>query len=111
MNNLLNAGFDMDNTRDFYREVSRIPELPPDIYDSIDRAIRRKSLMKKILGGVAASIVLFATSAVIVTSLLQRSRDLEPQVAVELQTVRDYLNGSSLDEDLELYAVVEGYYK
>jgi len=101
----------MEETRDFYRELSRIPELPPDIYNSIDRAIHRKSLIKKMLGGVAASVALVATLAVMVTSLSQRSQVLEPQVAVELQTVRDYLNGSSLEDDLELYAVVEGYYK
>ncbi|MBN1575583.1 MAG: hypothetical protein JW913_03470 [Chitinispirillaceae bacterium] len=99
----------MIHENNFYREIANIPPLPPDLYGSIDRAIRRRSLAKKALLALAASIVLLIGAVTLKTITPARTDILQPEVASELQIIHDYLNGSNLEGELELYAVVEGY--
>jgi hypothetical protein len=99
----------MANEQDFYRELADVPELPPDLFDDIRHRINRRALIKRSLFALAASLVLVIGSLQVVTMQPSRGTIVQPEVASELQTIHDYLNGSDLEGDLELYAVVEGY--
>ena len=94
---------------DFYRNIADVPELPPDLFDSIDRTIRRRTLVRRSITALAASILLLIGSFGLATKLSSRNNHVLPEVADELQIIHDYLNSSDLEGDLELYAVVEGY--
>ncbi len=99
----------MANEQDFYRELADVPALPPDLFDGIRHRINRNVLIKKSLFALAASFVLVIGSLQVITMQPSRGNVVQPEVASELQTIHDYLNGSDLEGDLDLYAVVEGY--
>jgi hypothetical protein len=94
---------------DFYREIADIPPLPPELWESVDHTIHRRSRIKKSLFALAASIVVLIGAMTLIFTTSSRINDIKPEVANELQIIHDYLNSSDLEGDLGLYAVVEGY--
>lgn len=94
---------------DFYEKIGTVPELPPDMFEQIEKRISRKSVGRKILYVIAASIIVLIGSYTLTTNFFSRNNTLQPEVASELQIMHDYLNSSNLEEELSLYAVVEGY--
>lgn len=94
---------------DFYRNIADVPDLPPDLFDAIDRKIRRRIFVRRSIGALAASILLFIGSFGLAKKLSSRNHHLLPEVAEELQIIHDYLNSRDLEGDPDLYAVVEGY--
>lgn len=100
----------MKQEQRFYAYIGDTPELPPDLYDSIEQKIRKRSVTGKVLYALAASLILILGGASIMRIHQSSFSDtLQPEVASELQSIHDYLNSSNLEEDLALYAVVEGY--
>ena len=99
----------MNNENDFYRELAGTPELPADIFPEIERKVRRRSAFRRSLYVLAASIPLAIAALTLSLHHSSRYNNVQPEVASELQIIHDYLNGSDLESDLELYAVVEGY--
>jgi hypothetical protein len=94
----------------FYDHIVDTPELPPDLYDTIEQKIRKRSVYGKVRFALAASLILILGGASIMRINKSSVSDtLQPEVASELQIIHDYLNSSDLEEDLSLYAVVEGY--
>ena len=94
---------------DFYRNITDVPELPSDLFDSIDRSIRRRTLAKRSIIALAASILLFIGYFNLAMKISSRNKGVPSEVVAELQIIHDYLNSSDLEGDLELYAVVEGF--
>lgn len=94
---------------DFYRSIADVPPLPADLYGGIENALRRRSAARRRLLALAASLVMIAGALPLIINHFSGSGTLRPEVASELTTVRDFLNGNDLENDLELYAVVEGY--
>ena len=94
---------------DFYEDVGTAPDLPPDLYEQIDKRISRKAVGKKVIYAIAASIIVLIGGYTLTINKSSRNDSLQPEVASELQIIHDYLNSSNLEEELSLYAVVEGY--
>ena len=99
----------MNDETSFYRELGTVPELPADCYTAVEREIRRKKTVPRILFALAASIVLVIGSLQIVTHNQPQNNGIQEDVASELQIISDYLNSNDLEGDIDLYAVVEGY--
>lgn len=99
----------MNYENEFYREISEIPDLPQDLFPAINRRLHRRSLMRKSLYVLAASLI--AAIGITTSTTIHSSENdgLQPEVASELQIIHDYLNSSDLESDLAMYAVVEGY--
>jgi len=94
---------------DFYENVGTTPDLPPDIYEQINKRISRKTIGKKVLYAIAASIIVLIGGYTLTINKSSRNDSLQPEVASELQIIHDYLNSSDLEEELSLYAVVDGF--
>jgi precorrin isomerase len=99
----------MSHEQKFYHDLADMPDLPTECYATIERKIRQRSRAKSALYALAASIILAIGTFRIVSHVQSQNDVLQTEVANELQIIHDYLNSSDLDEDLELYAVVEGY--
>ncbi|HLV31767.1 MAG TPA: hypothetical protein VKY57_09385 [Chitinispirillaceae bacterium] len=93
----------------FYEELAKAPPLPSDIYNNIQKEISHNNTIKQTLFAFAASIVLILGSLQIITHQKTDNTTIQPEVASELQTIRDYLNGDDIHQDFDLYAVVDGY--
>lgn len=99
----------MIQEHDFYEKFGTAPELPPDLYEKIDKRISRRSIGKKVIYAIAASIIVLIGGYTLTINNSTRDNTIQPEVASELQIIHDYLNSSNLEEELSLYAVVEGY--
>jgi hypothetical protein len=99
----------MNDEHDFYRELSDVPELPPDLFGSIDKRIRRRALMHRSLIGLAAALVLSIGLFGMFAKRHYTSDTFYPEITAELQNVHDYLNAGDLEDDLALYAVFNDY--
>lgn len=99
----------MANENEFYQSIGDVPQLPADLYGSIERKLRRRVAVRRKLFAIAASLIVVAGALPLIINHFADSGPLRPEVTSELATVRDFLNGNDLENDLELYAVVEGY--
>lgn len=99
----------MMQEQDFYRHIGTTPELPTDMYEQIDKKIVRRSVRRKVLYTIAASVIVLISGFTMTVNKTSRNDSLQPEVASELQIIHDYLNSSNLEEELSLYAVVEGF--
>ena len=97
----------MTNERDFYRELGRVPEVPPVLYEKVDWTVRRQAFLSRaVVAVVALFIVALGTTGVL---FVRKGNDqpVSPEVVAELQTVNNYLTGSDLDKEYESYALYE----
>ena len=99
----------MSHEQKFYHDLADMPDLPTECYATIERKIRQRSRTRVTLYALAASIILVIGTFRLLEQKPSQNDVLQTEVANELQIIHDYLNSSDLDEDLELYAVVEGY--
>jgi hypothetical protein len=99
----------MTISNDFYQELGRVPDLPPRLYGTIRRRIRRASLLPRTIMALAAALIL-AIGAIGLwhTPKGTDAVALSPDVAEELQSINEYCNGKSIKQDLEAYAFYEG---
>ncbi len=94
---------------DFYALLPNTPEMPDQIYIGVTTRIRRRKLVFQgalsfILAGVVTIGVLVQDQ--LMTSQANKDTADVIQVDEELQIVRDYLNGSNLEEEYGHYAVL-----
>jgi hypothetical protein len=89
----------------FFEALGRVPELPEGLYQGIAGRIRRRKLLTRTLYAAAATLVMaLGATGVFLTGQTERYA-VSSEVASELQTVSDYLNGTDLDQELQAYAV------
>jgi len=95
----------MNREKDFFEALGRVPELPEGMYEGIAGRIRKQKLLARAYYAVAATLVMaLGATGFFLTNQTERSA-VPSEVASELQTVRDYLNGSDLNEELQVYTV------
>jgi len=98
----------MINEQDFYRELGSVPEVPHDLYATVRRKIRRRTVFSRTALALAATFILaIGTTGVLVTHQ-RNDLSLSSEVAEELQTVHNYLTGKDLDQESESYALYAG---
>ena len=98
----------MTNENEFFRELGNVPGLPPYLYGAIRRKIRRRVFRRWAGLALAATLVLTAGTAGYLATHEGANAALTPEVATELQSIRDYCNGEDLTTELEAYALYEG---
>jgi len=93
------------------RELSDVPQVPDTIYGLVERRLRRGVQVRRWVWAVAASIAVLASAG---TYQAARTPDVQSTVATtvvdeldqELQEISAFLNGGTIDEELETYALV-----
>lgn len=96
------------NNENFYKKLGEVPELANDLFGKIENKIdnRRKSGHR--IYAIAASIIL--ALGILVYNVKDNFVEVSSSLAVseevveELQIIDDYLSGSNIDEEIELYA-------
>jgi hypothetical protein len=98
----------MTNDNDFFQELGRVPDLPPNLYHTIQRKIRRRSQVSRSLLALAAALVLALGATTFWGTSKGFDTTVSAEVADELQTVHDYCNGQSINQELQTYAYYDG---
>jgi hypothetical protein len=94
----------MNREKEFYEALSQVPELPK-LYEGIAGRIRKQKLFLRTVYATAATVVLALGATGFFLANQTRHSDVPLEVASELQTVNDYLNGNDLTRELQVYAV------
>lgn len=95
----------MNREKEFFESLGRVPELPEGLYQGIAGRIRQRKLITRTFVAIAATMVMaLGITSVLLTGQTGRNAG-SWEVATELQTVHDYLNGNDLNEELKVYAV------
>jgi hypothetical protein len=92
------------------RSLNDVPELPPDLFKKIEKTIITKHKRAVFYYSIAASMLLFLGALSFITNkAVSPEYTVENEVAEELQTIHDYVNGNDLDNDIEMYAIINNY--
>ena len=97
---------------EFYSRLSEVPPVPDSIYPAVEKKIRQQWAVRKTVWALAACLIL-AIGIIGYTSFQNReqpvasSQELSEEIIDELQTLNEFVNGNSLDEEMAMYAVVD----
>lgn len=95
---------------DLKSSLNDVPELPPDLFSKIEKKLAIKHKRTVFYYSIAASLLLFLGGLSFVTyKPAPPVYTVENDVAEELQTIHDYMNGNDLDNDIEMYAIINNY--
>ncbi|HEX2960134.1 MAG TPA: hypothetical protein VHO70_25090 [Chitinispirillaceae bacterium] len=97
----------MNFEHELENSLRTVPELPPDLFGRIEKKVVFNQKRNVLYYSVAASLLLFLGS--LLFTLHKPVYTVEQEVADELQTLHDYVNGEDLDKDLEMYAIINNY--
>lgn len=87
----------MHDSNLIYKELTDVPSVPENAFVNINKKIKRNANRKQLIYTVAATILLsISASAWFYTNRIS-STSLQPEVAYELQNVRDFLNGDDIE--------------
>ncbi len=103
-----------NNEKTLLYELPEVPPVPPGLYPAIERRIRRHSSVVHMSWAFAAALVL----ALGVASYTVRTSPRMPAATVatslesnevndELQVVYDFLNGNTIEDEVNQYALVD----
>jgi hypothetical protein len=95
----------MNRENNFFEALGRVPELPEGLYQGIAGRIRRRKLLTRTFYAAAATLIMALGTAGFFLIGQTEQYAVSSEAASELQTVRDYLNGTDLDQELQAYAV------
>ncbi len=98
----------MNSEERFYEELSRVPEMPSDIYEKVMSNVSRRSSARNTLLALAASLIL-AVGYFNITKDKPENVVIQPVIADELQSISDYLNGGDLEQEFDTYALISGF--
>jgi hypothetical protein len=98
----------MTTEKYFYEELARVPELPPQLYSGIKDSIRRHTLLMRTVVSLAAMLVLTIGVTTTLVSVNRSAAAISPEVASELQSIKDFGDGNDIPKDLATYAFYEG---
>lgn len=98
----------MTTEKEFFEELARTPEMPPQLYNGIRRTIRRHTVFTRTLLSLAATVVITMGIIAVFMSSNMNNAILSPEVASELQSIKDFGNGNDIPKDLETYAFYDG---
>lgn len=98
---------------EFYQKLSEVPPVPDSLYPEIEKRIKQTRSVRNTIWALAASLILavgitgfyysFSNKAQTVASPVELSEN----TINELQSFNEYINGNSLDEEIEMYALVD----
>jgi hypothetical protein len=101
---------------EFYRTLSEVPQVPASIFPGIEQAIRRAHTRSSRIRALAACFIL---AAGITSIALYSGKGVSPsdksvltatvrsdELLDELQTINQFINGSTLSDEMESYSLV-----
>lgn len=97
----------MNFEHELKRSLCDVPELPPELFGAIEKRIGFKHKRTVLYYSIAVSLLLFLGSLSL--ALHKPVYTVEKEVADELQTMHDFVNGDDLDNDIEMYAIINNY--
>ena len=96
----------MISEKEFFTKLADVPDLPAGLYGKIDRTVRRRHAVRLSAFALAAGLAV----AVGVSAMFFSSRPggaVPPELADELQSVNEYVNGGDLDQELAMDILYE----
>jgi translation initiation factor 2 alpha subunit (eIF-2alpha) len=97
----------MNFEADLKKSLSDAPDVPSELYEKIRKKVYPRSKKIAFYYAVAASLLLAIGTLRI--AIHKPDKTINEEVAIELQMLHDYVNGDDLDNDLELYAIIDNY--
>ncbi len=100
---------------EFYHRLSDVPPVPDSLYSRIEKKIRRNRTVTSLMLALAASLIITVgiTSYTIYQTneqISSSSRVSSEEIIDELQTLNEFVNGNSLDDEMEMYTLVNANY-
>jgi hypothetical protein len=96
---------------DLRRELADVPEVPDTVYGLVQRRVRRGVQLRRWAWAVAASLALLAGGGAYQAARSPASQNTASATVAddldqELREISAFLNGGTIDEELETYALV-----
>jgi len=99
----------MKTEEQFYNTLAQAPELPAELFTAVQHHIHRRNVVTRAMWSFAALLV-FVTGALFTNTIYNgNNAGIEPEIADELQIIRDYLNGDDVSNGIDTYA--EAYFE
>jgi predicted anti-sigma-YlaC factor YlaD len=98
----------MTTEKAFLEELARAPALPPQLYNSIRRNIRRNMVLMRTMLSLAATVVIAIGITAMLVSGNRSSAVISPEVASELQSIKDFGSGNDIPKDIETLVFYDG---
>lgn len=100
------------NEKTVYRKLSEIPPVPDSVYPRIEKIINRGILFRQTLRVVAALLIValgigMYLNLPVSTQQPVATGKLTQDVVEELQTVQDFLNGNTVEEEFGVYTLAD----
>ncbi|MFP4418179.1 MAG: hypothetical protein ACOC4C_01755 [Fibrobacterota bacterium] len=105
----------MSSEHEVQKGLADVPSVPQELYDNISTAIIRRERVIRGLRILTAVVVIclgvlsFATYNRSVPAYTYSDTQTSRVVEDELQIIQDYLNGESIEAELEEYAVLDPF--
>lgn len=99
------------NENEFFNELANVPELPTDVFPSIQTRIRRRRWLVRSAYGLAAVFILALGVGVfrergLGEELRAEARPSE-QVLDEIEYIEEYFAGENMEREMEAYTLVD----
>ncbi|MBD3316349.1 MAG: hypothetical protein GF344_11235 [Chitinivibrionales bacterium] len=94
----------------FYEELGDTPPVPRELYETIDRRIRAKRWNRRRMWAAAAALIITVGIAMFRLSdqaTPNRTAEMDPTVANELENVAAYIHGTAIDSEIDMYAFMD----
>jgi len=99
------------NEKEFYTELANTPEMPRDVFSSIQTRIRRKNRLMRSAYGLAAVLILALGVGVFLEGGMEEELRAEAQpseqILEEIEYVDEYFAGENLEREMEAYTLVD----
>ncbi|MBN1602571.1 MAG: hypothetical protein JW915_13265 [Chitinispirillaceae bacterium] len=89
------------------KSLSDTPDVPSGLYEKIQRNVHSKR-KKFVFYYIAAASLLLAIGSLRLATL-KPDTVIKEEVTIELQMLHDYVNSNDLDNDIEMYAIIDNY--
>lgn len=96
----------MNNEEFFYKELSALPVLPSEEFNTICKKIHRKTVRRNI--GIVGSITMVAF-LFFGMNFFSTQKIINQQVEAELQYIQEFFNGEDISELTDAYAFYNNY--
>lgn len=97
----------INSEKDFYRELLDVPAMPNGLFEKVEHRNRRRKAAVYTAWALAATLVLAAGTVLYTHTTGNVPTRRAAAVEAELHYVRDYLNGATIDQEIEQYAIVD----
>ncbi|MBD3392667.1 MAG: hypothetical protein GF418_11290 [Chitinivibrionales bacterium] len=104
-----------DMSRHLFEKLSDAGPVPDTIYPAVQKGIRRRKTFTRAVWAMAATVVLAAGITTFTSrndtaaerEAAARAVQAEAEIEDELQTVHDFINAETIEDEVDRYALVD----